>query len=530
MSDVLVGLGVLAVAVAAAAAILLPPGRPRSVAMLIALGLSPALILGDQWHSAEVTALRDDPARFTGLTATALAMSAALAAAFHRKPVLLPLAIVAALPFRIPIEAGGEEANLLVPLYVVIASGVFVTAYRTWTDPLASTRRAGPSGPATYVWLPRLLAAFVLLYGLQTLYSLDFSNGLQTLCFFLAPFSLAYAILREVRWSRRLLALALALVAASAALFVAVGTVEYLTRELLWNQQVIRSNEFHSYFRVNSLFWDPNIYGRYLALALALLVGALLWARQLRTTLALAGLCALLWVGLVPTFSQSSFAALLGGLAILAALRWSARWTAAALAVGGVAALAAVLAVGGSLKVDFSRPNIDTSGRANLVSGGIELYGERPFRGYGAGSFPTAFRDKASDGKAPVSESHTEPITVAAEQGTLALFVYLGILICAIGVMTTGMRRTMPGLRSSHLPPGDVDLGDHPEQRPQRRGGGTKSAAGPGGPAARAGIVAAFAALVVHTMAYAGFFDDPITWVLLAIGASLAAATLREQE
>jgi hypothetical protein len=31
-------------------------------------------------------------------------------------------------------------------------------------------------------------------------------------------------------------------------------------------------------------------------------------------------------------------------------------------------------------------------------------------------------------------------------------------------------------------------------------------------------------ALLVHTLAYAGFFEDPITWVLLAIGASLAGA------
>jgi hypothetical protein len=42
--------------------------------------------------------------------------------------------------------------------------------------------------------------------------------------------------------------------------------------------------------------------------------------------------------------------------------------------------------------------------------------------------------------------------------------------------------------------------------------------------AARAAVLAAFVALLVHTMAYAGFFEDPITWVLLAIGASLAAA------
>ena len=39
---------------------------------------------------------------------------------------------------------------------------------------------------------------------------------------------------------------------------------------------------------------------------------------------------------------------------------------------------------------------------------------------------------------------------------------------------------------------------------------------------ARAAVLAAFVALLVHTMAYAGFFEDPITWVLLAVGASLA--------
>ena len=42
-------------------------------------------------------------------------------------------------------------------------------------------------------------------------------------------------------------------------------------------------------------------------------------------------------------------------------------------------------------------------------------------------------------------------------------------------------------------------------------------------PPARAAVLAAFVALLVHTMAYAGFFEDPITWVLLAVGASLAA-------
>jgi len=54
--------------------------------------------------------------------------------------------------------------------------------------------------------------------------------------------------------------------------------------------------------------------------------------------------------------------------------------------------------------------------------------------------------------------------------------------------------------------------------------------------ASRAAVLAAFVALLVHTMAYAGFYEDPITWVLLAVGAALAstpyvppeAATVRD--
>jgi hypothetical protein len=41
---------------------------------------------------------------------------------------------------------------------------------------------------------------------------------------------------------------------------------------------------------------------------------------------------------------------------------------------------------------------------------------------------------------------------------------------------------------------------------------------------ARAAVFATFVALIVHTMAYAGFYEDPITWVLLAAGVSLATA------
>ncbi|HEX6689195.1 MAG TPA: hypothetical protein VF085_11105, partial [Solirubrobacterales bacterium] len=131
---ILSAVGVLVAAVAAAAAILLSAGRLRSAAMLLALALFPALILGDQWHSAQIVDLRDDSARLVALAIVGLAAVAILAAAFHRWRIVLPLAIVAALPFRVPLHAGGDTANLLVPLYLVIAGGVLSVALGEWQE------------------------------------------------------------------------------------------------------------------------------------------------------------------------------------------------------------------------------------------------------------------------------------------------------------------------------------------------------------------------------------------------------------
>ena len=362
------------------------------------------------------------------------------------------------------------------------------------TPPPGPARRPLPSrGPIA--WLPRILAGVVVLYGLQVLYSADFSKGLQDVCFFYVPFAVAYGLLSDFKWDRRLLTRVLWVVAIEAVLFVLVGSVEYLTRGLFWNHQVIRSNEFHTYFRVNSVFWDPNIYGRYLALVIVVSTAALLWAKERRTFALLTGLVAVLWIGLAPTFSQSSFVALLAGLAVLAALRWSLKWTAAVVALGALGAILVVLLVGGAGKVNINRLNIDTSGRAHLVSGGIRLFGQRPLYGYGSGSFSTAYRDHATKHRVPVSVSHTEPITIAAEQGAIGLALYAALIVTALWTMAANLRPALSKLSA---------------YRTRQE------------PVARAAILAAFTALIVHTMAYAGFYEDPIAWVLLAVGASLA--------
>jgi O-antigen ligase len=377
-------------------------------------------------------------------------------------------------------------------------------------------------------WLPRVLAAVVALYAVQVLYSEDFSKGLQDVCFFFVPFSLVYSLLRDVEWDRKLLTLVVWVVGLEAVAFVAVGTVEWVTRSLFWNDQVIRSNEFHTYFRVNAIFWDPNIYGRYLALVAVVAMSALMWARERRALALLTALVAIAWFGLFPTYSQSSFVALLAGLAILAALRWSLKWTAAAVSVLAVFGVLVVLFAGGASKITPNRCNNDTGGRCNLVAGGIKLFVQRPIYGYGSGAFPKAYLQHVKTHRAPVSVSHTEPITVAAEQGVVGLVAYAALLVTALWTMASG------GLFSRA---GGAVGGTAPEDAlATGRGGGSPAATGPArdgipsltGPAryipiARAATLATFTALLVHTMAYAGFFEDPITWVLLAAGASLAA-------
>ncbi len=536
MSEALAVIGVLVAAGSAAAAILLPSGRARSAAMLLALVLFPVLILGDQWHSAQIVDLRDDPARLVALGIAALAASAILAAGFRRWPILLPLAIVAALPFRIPLHAGGDTANLLVPLYLVIAGGVLSAALREWQEgggvhlragffagrraslaELARRKRGRRTQMDPPTLLPYVLAGVVVLYALQTLYAPDFSKSLQNVCFFFVPFSLVYALLRDVRWDRKLLLLVLWVVAVEAVAFVLVGSIEYLSRSLFWNDQVIRSNEFHTYFRVNSIFWDPNIYGRYLALVIVIAMSVLLWAKERRALALLTGLVAVLWLGLVATFSQSSFAALLAGLAVLAALRWSWRWTLAAVGAGAVLAIVIVLFAGGVSKLSPDRINSDTGGRANLVSGGTDLFAQRPLWGYGAGSFPRAYREHVATKKAPVSVSHTEPVTVAAEQGIVGFVAYAALLVVALWTMASGLFASRAG--------GAVGGTTPEEALATAGGGGSPAATGP----ARQAVLAVFVALLVHTMAYAGFYEDPITWVLLAVGASLAAIPVRSE-
>jgi len=440
--------------------------------------------------SLALAALRE--AGVAGAVALALVACSALAWLLARRPALLPVLLVATLPLRLPVEVGGRSANLLVPLYLVVAAGCLAHAYRRLRR---SDRRGLPRGREP-CRLGLLLLLTIALYAIQSVYSTDSGEALKNLVFFYVPFLLLLALLTTVVWSRRLIVACFAVAAALAMVFAGIGFWEYATRQLLWNPKVIESNQFESYFRVNSLFFDPNIYGRFLAVVIVAVAGLLLWARRGRDVAAATAALPVLWAAIVLTFSLSSFTALLVGLAVLAALRWRIR-PAIALAVPVLAILlaAAVAASGGARSDLATGRSLDraASGRFELMQGGLEMFADRPLWGYGSGSFSERFRarERASPERA-TSASHTIPITIAAEQGVAGLVVYAALIFVAVRLLFGGLA-DLRGERTS----APVEL------------------------VARAVIAAAFAAVAFHTLLYAAFLEDPITWMLLGAGIGL---------
>ncbi len=476
--------GVVVAALLAAVVLLVGSPRARAAAMLAALVLTPVLLVANIWSTPQFQPLRERPALLLAAAAGGLVLLALGALAIHRRPELLALAAAAALPFRVPIESGGDTANLLVPLYVVIAAGVLAYALPRLRAPrgLAEAEaQAAEEAPYRRGALQWLLAGTVVLYAAQSTYSSDFDGALAQTIFFYVPFALLYALLVRIRWSAQLAGRCLIVLLVLAVAFVGIGFVEYARRELLLNPKVISSNQFESYFRVNSLFFDPNIYGRFLATVMLALAAVLLWTKRSAAAIGCAVALAVLWAGLVLTLSQSSFTALLVGLTVLGGLRWGAARAAALVGALALAGAIAVLVAPSVVGVEGSADNV-SSGRYTLVRGGIELAADRPVAGWGSAAFKTEYRKRqGSSSRRASAASHTIPITVAAEQGIGGLVLYLALVGVAIATLLRGARRSI----------------------------------------ARAAVAAAFVALVVHTLLYAAFLEDPLAWALLALGTAL---------
>ncbi len=430
---------------------------------------------------------------------------AGLAVLMRANPDAFPLLAVLALPFRLPISAEGRTVNLLIPLYLVVGAGVLAHL-------LPRLLRREERGPNRLEWL---LLATLALYAMQALYSPDRGKAAENLAFFYIPFALLFVLLRDVDWRRELLLRCLGIAVALAVIFAGIGFVEYARKELFLNPKVVAANQFDNYFRVNSLFFDPNIYGRFLALVMIAVTTVVLWWRNMRGVLAAAAVLAWLLAGLVTSFSQSSIAALLLGLAVLAAYRWSVRW--ALYVAGGLVVLALVVALAApaswhlGLKGNGGSANNATTGRAKLIEGGLELFADRPLQGYGSGSFQNRVREpfEGDRGECDVGVAHDSDhggrgagdrragaVRGAAGRG-LARAVprrrALAAAHCDRGVLR-GARAAHVRLRRLPRGPADVDAAGHrrrvgARRRAQRaRSGGRRHGHGHGGRARGDGI------------------------------------------
>lgn len=418
-----------------------------------------------------------------GKTALAAAAVGGLAVAvggawlLQRYPYLLAFLTLACIPVRLPVDIGSEQANLLLPLYAVVTALALSLGWRL----VVGDTRSRELGPVAWP-----LAAFVLWTGLSLAWTLDVKKGAIFLAAFMLPFGLLAIGFARLPWRGRWLTWLWGGLVATALAYAAVGAFQWATRDVFWNPNVEVGNAYAPFFRVNSVFWDPSIYGRYLAVAiLVTLAGILLGGVRGRRSLALYAVVVATWCGLELSFSQSSFVALAVGVVVAAAVAWGRRAVVALVAlVVLVAAFSLAVPQVRDEVVGKSRRGLNkvTSGRSNLVSQGIRIAADHPVAGVGVGGFRRAYAERTGvTGDDPKRvASHTTPVTVAAEGGIVGLALFGWLVAAALAATLLHLGRGFTSRTSLAI-----------------------------------GI--ALVAIMVHSLFYAAFIEDPMTWALLGL-------------
>jgi O-antigen ligase/polysaccharide polymerase Wzy-like membrane protein len=415
--------------------------------------------------------------------AAVVGAAAAVAGAWAvlRVPWLLALATLACVPARIPVHVGDSQANLLLPLYGVVAIAALALAWELFGDGDGDgARELGP------VATP--LALFVAWEGLSLLWTNDVRQGAIELLFFVLPFGLISVALARLVWSRRWALTLYVELALMALVFAVIGIVQYETRNIFWNPKVRVDNAYAPsgwFYRVNSVFYDPSIYGRFLVVAiLASLVIVLLRRTDVLWQVAIVLVIAIIWTGLLLSFSQSSFLALIVAVLVGALVAWRGASLVLAAACVGVVIVAVLVSPAVRHKASLSHV---TSGRSTLVSKGVRVAVHHPVAGVGVGGFRRAYADLAKlRGKEPkAAASHTTPVTVAAETGLPGLLLFLWTVFA---VLRGAFRRIEPTFEG----------------------------------AAQLAFGLALVAILVHCIFYNALFEDPTFWGLLALVAVLA--------
>ena len=393
-----------------------------------------------------------------------------LAAAFVRYPAAAPVALLVVAPFRLSVGLGSQEAFLLLPLYAVLAAAAAALAYRVIR---------GGEFPAVPYLIAGPTAALVALSGISLFWAKDLRAGTIELVFFYFPFAMLLSILALTRtrdWTWR--ALATALVAVTS-LFAAIGVYQAWSHtEILAKQDVQLTNAYSAFFRVTSVFQDPSVYGRHLVLGIVVLL-TVLWLGRVRPAIGLP-LLGLLTLGLYFSYSQTSFVALFCGVLVVALLAGDKLTRRVVVGVSAGLLLAAGVVVLAEGRGDSARQV--TSDRIPILQVTWPVYAAHPVVGVGIGSQPLMSRQE-EDARRRKSKnvSHTTPLTVAAELGTIGLIAYLVFLAALARAIVEAWRRY--------------------------RGLGIA-------------LAGCLTALVVQSLFYGGFFEDPFVWGIAGVAAA----------
>jgi putative inorganic carbon (HCO3(-)) transporter len=452
-----------------AALALLAGRRDLLLAGLALLGVGAAGLAYELVPSRDVGELAS-PARIGAIVLAVLAL-AGLAAAFLRFPKAIAVALLVAAPFRVPVEVGGTEASLLVPLYVVLAAACIAVVVR-----LARTA----SVDAAPLWLAAPAAAFIGLAALSTLWSTDVEQSAVDLLFFYFPYAALVALVVRTSLDPGLVR-ALGITAVGLAVGLgAIGLWQLYSGHLFFAEDVEVSNSYTRYDRTTSLFHDPSIYGRHLVLAILIVLVAL-WFERVRLWVGV-GLIAFLGAALFFTYSQSSLVALAAGVLFVTLVVADRR--SKLVVAGATLVLLVVGAVGVGLSARSESLKRVTSSRTELAANATVIAREHPLAGVGIGGEEKATRDYAASHPERLAKvSHTTPLTVAAELGAVGVVAYLAFLAGAARVLFLSVRS-------------DRILG--------------------------VTLATVFLAEFVHALFYSGFFEDPLLWFTLALAGAAA--------
>jgi O-antigen ligase len=433
--------------------------------VLLGIGLVPLVLheqpgIGDRLQAHPILA---PPALIAALVLLAAGTWVAL-----RWPWLVVAGCVIA-GLRLPLRDPPSPADHLLPLYAILICGLVAHAVE-----LVRGRVERPAlgllGPA--------LAGWVLLASASLFWTSNLDNGAFSVIDVALPFGALAALVGSLGIERvaplRLARLQVGL----AVLFSLVAVYQWQSHDLISNRKLEVDNAYASFYRVNSLFFDPSLFGRFQAIAILTLVGALLLARRPPRPLLLVLASAAVFVGLALSYSQSSLLALDVGLVVLAGIIWRGR------AVLGFGALA-VLVLLASFAVPTTRHKLlhtsisgITSNRSSILRKGIDAFRRHPVIGSGLGSFAHAA------GTTPQERARIAPHNVilqeAVELGLLGLIVLAGIVVAVLRLLL----RPADASRSREL---------------------------------RLVLACELTAIVVSSLFYASLFEDPIAWVAASL-------------